>query len=148
MAVTQKEIEASPVEVFEVLMDPRHCAHWVVGAKEVRKVDATWPELGSAFHHTLGVGVFTLKDKTILTEFERPGRLVLHARARPAGVAEVVLELRATERGCMATMRERPISGPAKLVPRPIMEVMINLRNKESLRRLAQLAQGERKKAC
>ncbi|MDQ6750198.1 MAG: hypothetical protein M3Z33_05540 [Actinomycetota bacterium] len=42
---------------------------------------------------TTGSGPFTLADETTVVEIQRPRRLVLQAKARPAGPARITLEL-------------------------------------------------------
>ena len=54
MTTNRVEINASPHEVFAILMDAYKYAHWVVGAKRVRATDPNWPEIGARFHHTVG----------------------------------------------------------------------------------------------
>lgn len=94
MARNTVAITATPEDVFDVLIDPGTYADWVVGAKEVRTVDDDWPTVGSRFHHTQGAGPFGLRDYTELEALDRPRRIVLLARARPATDARVELHLR------------------------------------------------------
>jgi uncharacterized protein YndB with AHSA1/START domain len=141
VAVTTKHLDPPPEAVFAVLADPWRYADWVVGAKRVRDVDATWPAVGSRFHHRVGIGPLTLDDSTVVEEIDPPRRLVLRARARPAGVARVSLELLATgDGGTDVEMGEVPISGLARRFHNPLLDALVVLRNRRSLARLGELA--------
>jgi uncharacterized protein YndB with AHSA1/START domain len=136
MARNQTHIPAPPERVFQFLSDGWKYAEWVVGAKHIRSVDETWPAPGAKFHHTVGVGPLKLRDSTQVMESEPPRRLVLHARARPAGVAEVTLTLEPEGAGTRIKMVEKPIRGVAAALNNPFLEGLTFIRNIESLRRL------------
>lgn len=140
MSVTTLHLEHPPEDVFAVLADPWRFADWVVGAKCIRAVDDNWPALGSRFHHRFGAGRFTIDDSTVLEEIEAPHHLVLRARARPTGVARVRLDLAGTaDGGTDVEMEECPVSGFARRIDNPVLEGLVILRNRRSLRRLAGL---------
>jgi uncharacterized protein YndB with AHSA1/START domain len=140
MAATTYHIDHPPEAVFAVLSDPWRFADWVVGAKEIRAVDATWPAIGSRFHHRFGVGPFSIDDSTVLEELDPPKRLVLRARARPTGVARVELQLvPTTSGGTEVHMEEHPVAGFAKRVDNPVLSALVVARNRRSLNRLAGL---------
>lgn len=140
VATTTFRFEHPPAAVFAVLSDPWRFADWIVGAKRIRAVDATWPEPGSRFHHRVGLGPFTIDDSTVLEEYEPDRRMVLRARARPAGVARVTIDLvPAGDSGTEVHMEEHPVSGFAERIDNPVLDVLIVARNQRSLRRLARL---------
>lgn len=140
MAVTTLHLEHPPDAVFAVLSDPWRFADWVVGAKCIRGVDDNWPAPGSRFHHRFGAGPFTIDDSTVLEEIEAPRHLVLRARARPTGVARVRLDLVGTsDGGTDIEMEEYPVSGMARRIDNPVLEAFVVVRNRRSLRRLAEL---------
>jgi hypothetical protein len=124
-----------------VLADAWTYEHWVVGCKQIRNVDATWPDPGATFHHSVGLGPLTVRDSTTVLESAAPARLVMRARARPAGVARVELDLAERDGGTEVVMTERPISGPPALVHNPLQDWLIDRRNREGLRRLKRLAE-------
>jgi uncharacterized protein YndB with AHSA1/START domain len=136
MSTTSLVIPATPDEVFAVLADPYTYTEWVVGAHDIRHVEGTWPDVGSHFFHTVGVGPIKTKDNTKVIEVEPGKRLVLEARARPAGVARVIFDLRPVEHGTEVEIEEYPINGPAKAFHNPIQDGVIKVRNVETLRRL------------
>lgn len=142
-------IAASPDEVFAVLADARSYEHWVVGCDDIRAVEGDWPEVGSHFFHTVGVGPLKTKDNTKVVEVDPGRRLVLEARARPAGVAQVIFELTPVEGGTRTDVmiEEYPIKGVAKTIDNPIQDGLIKVRNVETLRRLERVVL-ERKRAA
>jgi carbon monoxide dehydrogenase subunit G len=142
MAENQIEIAAAPERVWAVLADPQTFDDWVVGAKDVRDADATWPEVGSTLHHTTGVGPLSVDDETNVEVSEQPRRLVLLAKVGAAGQFRVTLDLRATPSGTTLVMFEEPVAGLADHVPGA--DAAIKARNVISLERLKGLAEGTR----
>ena len=137
MAVTRRRIPFPPSAVLALLADGRRYADWVVGAKRIRAVDPTWPEEGSQFHHTVGVGPVSTNDTTEVLSFTRPdGPVVLKARGWPTGAARITITAEPTGDGTEVVIDEVPIEGPAKSLHNPVLDGLIHLRNVESLRRL------------
>lgn len=143
MATTHKQIDAPPERVWAVLADADNYAHWVVGSRDVRDADASFPARGASFHHTFAFGPLDLRDVTEVVESDAPRRLVLHVKARPLGRGTVELDLTAVDGGTHVTMHEGPASPVARLFYNPLMDVVLYGRNVEALRRLAALAEGE-----
>ena len=136
MSKNRHTIPASPDEVFAVLADARTYQHWVVGCDDIRAVEGDWPAVGSRFFHTVGVGPVKTSDNTKVLEVDAPRRLVLEARARPAGIAKVIFELRPVDGGTEVEIDEYPIRGAAKVIHNPLQDGLIKVRNVETLRRL------------
>jgi uncharacterized protein YndB with AHSA1/START domain len=138
MATNRHTIPATPDEVFAVLADARSYEHWVVGCDDIRAVEGDWPAVGSRFFHTVGVGPIKTSDNTKVLEVEPGRRLVLEARARPAGVAKVAFTLTPVEAGTATDVEieEYPIKGVAKVIDNPVQDGLIKVRNVETLRRL------------
>lgn len=134
-------MDADKEALVAFLGDGWRYADWVVGAKHIRAVDDGWPAPGSRFHHTLGVGPFTIDDHTELVELS-PVKVVLMARAWPAGVGRVTVTLEAEGGGTLVTMGEVPVSGLAKTLDNPVLTALTSLRNAESLRRLERAVRG------
>jgi uncharacterized protein YndB with AHSA1/START domain len=141
MSRTTIHIAAPPERVFEVPADPYTYEHWVVGCKKIRGVEGNWPEAGSTFHHQVGIGPITVRDSTTSVECSRPHRLVLHARARPTGVARVEIEFHHSNGGTEVIMIEFPVEGPMAVLHNPIQDWLIDRRNRETLRRLKRLVE-------
>ena len=141
MAGTTIHVSAPPERVFGILSDPFMYAQWVVGCKEVRRVDGEWPAPGATFHHSVSLGAFTVRDTTSVVETEPPHRLVLRARARPTGVARIELRLAARDGGAEVAIDELPVEGPPAVLHNPVQDWLIQRRNREGLRRLKRLAE-------
>jgi len=141
MARATIHVSASPERVFGILSDPFMYAQWVVGCKEIRRVDGDWPAPGATFHHSVGLGPVTVRDTTSVIETEPPHRLVLRARGRPSGVAHVELRLAARDGGAEVAIEELPVDGPSALLHNPVQDWLIRRRNREGLRRLKRLAE-------
>jgi len=141
MARTTIHVSTGPETVFAVLADALTYTQWVVGCKEVRRVDGEWPEPGATFHHSVGIGPITVRDTTSVVSCEPGRRLVLHARARPTGIARVEFELAVRDGGTEVIQIEEPIKGPTALLHNRVQDWLIDRRNREGLRRLKQLAE-------
>ncbi|MDQ4133961.1 MAG: SRPBCC family protein [Actinomycetota bacterium] len=139
MAVNEIHIDAPPGRVFDLLTTGRRYAEWVVGAKRIRAVDDNWPQPGSQFHHTVGIGPFAIADNTKVLQLDPPGRILLEARVRPFGRAEVELVVESDGPGSRVRMREEPTRGPDVL--KRLLEPTIRSRNAEALRRLRELCE-------
>jgi uncharacterized protein YndB with AHSA1/START domain len=141
MSVNARTIHATPEKVWEVLSDGWLYPLWVVGATRMRDVEATWPQVGAKIHHSVGVWPAVVDDNTEVLESE-PGRLLqLRARGWPMGEAQVTITLTPAGADTRVEIAEEAVSGPAAMVPKPAMDLMIKVRNVESLRRLAFVAE-------
>ena len=142
MARNERYIPVAPKRVFEVLCDPRQYGYVVAGSKEIRDSDPRWPRKGAEFHHTVGYGPLTVKDKTEVVEVKSPRMLKLVARAMPLGKAEITFELDKSGEGTRVSMVEDPLV-PTLVWPFTLpLHLLTRLRNQETLRRLARLAQA------
>jgi hypothetical protein len=142
MSINNRPARCTPDAVFAVLSDGWLYATWVVGASRIRAVDEQWPAVGSELHHSVGTWPLLLDDSTKVIDVDPPAMLRLKARAWPSGEAHVELRVEPTPAGCMITIEEHPSTGPAQIVPGPIMDALLHVRNEESLRRLVFLAEG------
>lgn len=145
IARTEKIIEASPERVFEVLADPDSYGYWVVGSKYIRDADADWPAKGSRFHHAVGFGPLTVKDHSEVEVIDRPTYLQLRVKARPLGTGRVKLTMVPVgENRTHVTMVEDAADPLTAFVFNPVTHLLVRGRNKESLSRLAELAERKR----
>lgn len=139
----EREVAAPTAAVWSVLADGWSYANWVVGTARVRTVDDGWPTPGQRIHHSVGLWPLLLNDTTAVLESREPTRLVLEARGWPLGKAHVTVQVHPTgPRSCRVTIREDAVAGPGTLVPKVLRQGLIVPRNREALRRLAQLAEG------
>ncbi|MFC7359306.1 SRPBCC family protein [Nocardioides astragali] len=142
MSTTSRPIAASPERVWEVLADGWLYPLFVVGATRMRGVDDTWPAVGSRLHHSVGVWPALIDDTTEVLEVEEGRRILLLARAWPAGQAHVEISLEPDGKSTVVTMVEQVTGGPSALIPKPIQDPQLHLRNIETLRRLAFVVEG------
>jgi Polyketide cyclase / dehydrase and lipid transport len=137
-----QRVSTSADRIFAVLADGWLYPLWVVGASHMRDVDPGWPAEGTRIHHSVGPWPLTVRDATTVVAVE-PGRMLeLDARVWPTGVARVRLTL--TPEGDSHTrvvMGEMFDRGPAHRIPTPFQAALMRPRNRESLRRLADIAE-------
>ena len=141
MAV-QRRLNCSPEQVFAVLRDGWTYPVWVVGASRMRSVDEGWPAPGTKLHHSFGAWPLLVNDSTEVLELDPGHRLVLEAGGWPIGNARVEITVEAAADGSLVSMAEDVSDGPTRLVPQPVRVAGIDVRNRETLRRLALLAEG------
>jgi uncharacterized protein YndB with AHSA1/START domain len=134
-------VRVSPERAWTELTDAWVYTSWVVGATHIRDVDENWPEPGSKLYHTVGPWPLTIKDHTEVLEADPPRRLVLNARAWPVGEARIELTLEPVPEGTKITIAEWPVRGPGAWTRNPLMDAVLRARNRESLGRLAALAE-------
>ncbi len=139
-----REVDAAPSDLWDVLSDGWLYPCWVVGAARMRDVDSSWPEKGSRLHHSVGNWPLLLDDKSEVLDVVPLQSLRLRAHGWPAGAAEVLIEIEDKGLGSLVTIREDAVEGPGTLVPRPARQATIVPRNRETLRRLAYIAEGRR----
>lgn len=142
MAKNARIIAADPDTVFRVLSNGWLYASWVVGASRMRNVDDSWPEPGARLHHSVGLWPWLIDDSTSVVAWDAPRRAVLQARGWPVGEARVALEVRPHPKGSIVKIVEDANRGPGVAIPRPLRTLMLRIRNKETLNRLAYLAEG------
>lgn len=128
--------------VFAVLADGWSYASWVVGASHIRTVDPGWPEQGTRIHHSVGPWPMVVHDVTTVRAVEQPRSLELDARLWPFGMARIRLELSETPGGTRIRMLERVVRGPGRVLPDAVQALLLVPRNRESMRRLIDLAAG------
>ncbi|MCW2492981.1 MAG: hypothetical protein QOH56_4170 [Pseudonocardiales bacterium] len=145
MIETTWRTQATPEQVWRVLSDGWLYASWVVGASRIREVDDRWPAAGSKIHHSVGVWPLLLDDETQVLTSEPNQLLLLQARTRPLGEARVRISVRdrlGASGPVEIGIREDLVDGPGRIVPPALRQRMLVPRNRESLRRLALLAEG------
>jgi uncharacterized protein YndB with AHSA1/START domain len=141
MARNSIHTDAAPERVFDVLDDGHAYADWVVGARRIRSVERAWPASGSQFHHALGTPALELQDSSEVVTRDRPHRLVLRVRFRPAGEATVDIRVERRDGGSVVTMTETPARGLFARVPRILTDPIVHVRNELALRRLKRLVE-------
>ena len=138
----ERFFNASVLDVWSVLRNGWLYPTWVVGASRMRDVDDNWPAVGAKLHHSVGNWPFLIDDRTEVLDVIPERRLRLKAHAWPAGAAEVVIELEEQGSGTRVSIQEDAVAGPAKFLPKPLRQLGMLPRNRETLKRLAFLAEG------
>jgi hypothetical protein len=82
-----------------------------------------------------------INDETRVIEWSPPHRMVVQAKGWPLGEARVTLDVKPRRDGCVVRIEEWAATGPGRLIPRPLESVALHIRNTETLRRLAFIAE-------
>jgi len=137
-----RELDIPADAAFDAIADPATYPRWLIGAQTIRDVDATWPAVGSRFHHRVGVGPLAVPDHSEVIAID-PGRMLrLEVKARPFIAAVVTFHVIGGDRTCVVTMQEEPARRAIGNLVRPVMDPVVHVRNHRSLRRLDTLLQS------
>lgn len=142
MSVNYRLMSCVPERVFDVLANGWLYPGWVVGASRIRAVDLEWPAKDAKIYHSVGTWPVLINDSTSIAEWDPPHKAVLRARAWPLGEGYVVIEAKPRGDGCIVRITEDIEEGPGVFVPKPFRAAMLRIRNKETLDRLAFMAEG------
>jgi uncharacterized protein YndB with AHSA1/START domain len=142
MSTNVRYIHASPEQVFDVLADGWLFPVWVVGASRMRQVDDHWPDVGTKLQHSFGVWPFVINDETTVLEWDPPRRMVIQPAGWPIGEARVAIDAKPRGEGTLVRIREQAVKGPGSLLPDIVLDVPLYVRNVETLRRLAYIAEN------
>jgi len=141
MAKVEQLIHTTPEQVFAVLADGWTYSDWVVGTAHIREVDPDYPSPGTQIHHKAGPWPMSIKDETTVLECEAPYLLLLKVKLWPAGAGKVRFLLTAVgDHTTRVTMTEDFVEGPLIWVRTKLNDLVLHRRNRESLRRLSDLA--------
>lgn len=144
--MVSRRVEAPASAVWDVLADGWTYATWVVGASRVRDVEAGWPAAGSRIHHAFGPWPAVIQDYTKVEASTPERELVIKARGWPLGEARAVIRIAPDgDDRCTVSIAEDAVAGPGKILPHPLRQLVVVPRNKETLYRLALLAEGRNK---
>jgi uncharacterized protein YndB with AHSA1/START domain len=138
---TSIDVSVDPAAVWAVLGDGWLYPLWVVGATHMRDVDDAWPAVGARLHHSVGPWPLQLSDATVVLASEPGRRLVLEARAWPAGTARVEITIESAPAGSRIRLAEEAASGIGWFVPSLVQAPFVLTRNREALARLADIAE-------
>jgi hypothetical protein len=145
VAVVVHVIQAPVDRVWAVLADGWTYSDWVVGTVHIRDVDQAWPAKGSTLRHKAGPWPLSLRDKSVVLESDPPRSLVLEAGLWPMGAATVSVTLEPVGGSATrVTMAEQFTRGPLLGVRNKLSDLVLHRRNRESLRRLADIATREK----
>jgi uncharacterized protein YndB with AHSA1/START domain len=141
MAIVERTIEAPPEAVFAVLADGWSYSDWVVGTAHIRAVDESWPQRGAKIHHKAGPWPMSLQDHTVSLECEPNRSVVMAPHLWPLGEATVRVTLAPAGAGRTRVRLEEDFhAGPLRWLRTKVNDLALHYRNRESLRRLGDLA--------
>ncbi len=141
MATTTITINAPVGAVYDSLLDAWTYGIWVKGAKNIRKVEASWPAPGSKFHHSSGIGPVMTRDETRMIRHEPDLLVELNMQLWPAGEGVVRLELTPAGDQTRVTMHEEFTKGPLAVLDNIVQQVALKVRNNWSLRKLKDIVE-------
>lgn len=137
MAVRHQVIERPPEAVWAVLEDPRLYAEWVVGTTKSKPLDNRWPQVGARLQYVLGRGRLAYEGRTVVRRMERLRWLELEADSGRLGTARIAIEVRPWGGQSLVLVDEHPLRGIGGAVHTAPLEVLIQLRHRKMLARLA-----------
>ncbi|MEJ3748900.1 SRPBCC family protein [Actinomycetes bacterium KLBMP 9797] len=141
MAVVEQTVAATPARIWAILCDGWTYSDWVVGTAHIRAVDPQWPAPGARIHHKAGPWPMSIKDSTVVVASEPEHMLHMRPRMWPLGEAEVHITLTEIDPGhTRIRLAEDFRAGPLRWVRTKLNDLVMHRRNRESLRRLADLA--------
>lgn len=141
MAYVERVVEAPRERVYEVLADGWTYSDWVVGTAHIRAVDDAWPAPGAVIHHKAGPWPLSLQDRTESIATDPPNSLVLSPHLWPLGQATVRISLTEVAPGrTVVRMAEDFDHGPLRWLRSKLSDLLLHHRNRESLRRLADVS--------
>ncbi|MET9831196.1 SRPBCC family protein [Streptomyces sp. NPDC006385] len=143
MAVRHRLIRVSPSAVWAVLADGSRYAEWVVGTSRSRPVHGQWPQRDAAIRYEVRLGPAQLVNETVVRHCEEGVRLELEAHAGALGTARIAIELRPWGEYCLVIVDEHPLRGAGGRLHNVGFEVLIQLRHRAMLARLARLCESE-----
>lgn len=144
MARNTRVMRVRPDTVWRVLADGSCYADWVVGTRLIRDVDASWPKPGARLHYTVSRGPLRHDGFTEVRSMDEGQRIELRADAWPFGRIGIEIRVEAAADGARVTIDEAPVSGPLAFAHNPVGDLLLKARNVETLRRLEQVAAGQR----
>ena len=136
MAVNRRYMPHEPAAIFDVLCDGWSYARWVVGTSAIRGVDPGWPQPGTRLHYQIGRRPLRSKDETRAVRLVGGRELELEAVGHPLGSARVDFRVDQVRDGTLVTIIEHPTKGILATLHNPAFELLVYLRNVETLRRL------------
>ncbi|MFD4374848.1 SRPBCC family protein [Streptomyces sp. NPDC058486] len=143
MAVRHQLVHGPPRAVWAVLADPTRYAEWVVGPSASVPLDHAWPEVGSRLRYTVRLGPWSVEGVTTVRHREPGEELELEASFKALGTARIFLQLRPWGAETLVVCDEHPLRGVGGTLHNPAVEVLLQLRHRGMLARLAGLVEQD-----
>ncbi|MEV6019161.1 MULTISPECIES: SRPBCC family protein [unclassified Streptomyces] len=142
MAMRHQVIEQPPGAVWAVLEDPRLYAEWVVGTSASWPLDDRWPQVDAELAFRVDLGPWTLEGRTVVRRVEPPRWLELEADSGRLGTARIAIEVRSWGGQTLVLVDEHPLRGPGGALHAAPLELLIQLRHRSMLPRLARTVEA------
>ncbi|MGW2584272.1 SRPBCC family protein [Streptomyces virginiae] len=143
MAVRNQLIHRPPQAVWAVLADPTLYGEWVVGPSESTPLDQVWPEVGSRLRYTVRLGPWSPDGVTTVRHRDSGRELELEASFKALGTARIFLQLRPWGQETLVVCDEHPLRGLGGTLHNPAVEVLLQLRHRGMLARLARIVEQD-----
>ncbi|MFG2660122.1 SRPBCC family protein [Streptomyces sp. NPDC048425] len=143
MAERHRLIKVAPQTVWSVLADGSRYAEWVVGTSASEPLRGQWPQVDSAISYEVRVGPLRLTNETVVRQCEEGSSLGLEARAGAVGTARIAIELHPWGRYCLVIVDEHPLQGVSGTLHNVAVDVLIQLRHRAMLARLARVCEAQ-----
>ncbi|MGA4880872.1 SRPBCC family protein [Streptomyces lydicamycinicus] len=137
MAVRHQLIRRSPEELWAVLADRSRYQDWVVGTARSRPKDGNWPEVGATLEYTVRLGPWEAVGHTVVRHSDPPRTLELEVDSGRLGTARIALEVRPWGADSLVIVDEHPLAGPGGRLHNGALDVLLQLRHRSMLSRLA-----------
>ncbi|MFD7712670.1 SRPBCC family protein [Streptomyces sp. NPDC059785] len=147
MAVRHQLVRTPPDVVWSVLADPTAYGRWVVGTAETEPCDGHWPEVGASLSFDVRLGPLTLSNRTVVRYSDPPRELGLEAHSGPLGTARIALTVQPWGDDTLVVADEHPLRGAGGSLHNPLFEVLVQLRHRTMLGRLAKLCEDRHRRA-
>ncbi|MFF3540285.1 SRPBCC family protein [Streptomyces platensis] len=141
MAVRHQLIRRSPEELWAVLADRSRYQDWVVGTARSRPADGNWPEAGATLEYTVRLGPWEATGHTVVRHSDPPRTLELEVDSGRLGTARIAVEVRPWGADSLVIVDEHPLAGPGGRLHNAALDVLLQLRHRSMLSRLADVAE-------
>ncbi|MFG1809509.1 SRPBCC family protein [Streptomyces sp. NPDC049040] len=141
MAIRHQLIKRPRDDVWSVLSDRDLYAEWVPGTSGSHPGEGDWPEEGATLRYSVRAGPWSLHGTTVVREERRPERLALEIDSGALGTARIDIEIRRWGRDSLVIADEHPLTGPAGTLHNAALDVVLQMRHRRMLARLADLVE-------
>lgn len=145
MSTVARDVRADLDDVWAVLSDATTYGDWVVGTSRTEPLDAAFPAPHSRLRYQVLRRPLAVRGETEILELDRPRTVLMEAKAPPLGTIHIRISTTATTNGdTHVALEEHPRTGLVRWAHNPVLDLLVAARNKETLRRLARLAEQRR----
>jgi hypothetical protein len=141
MTEVSRVVIALSSDVWDLIADGWTQGGWVTGTSHVYAVDVAWPARGSSVHRAGGAWPVTYREEARVIAVVDGHSLELITRRPLLGQVRVSLRLRTHGVRTRVSMVETPCAGPIKWLDNPVAAGLRAWRTRETLDRLAALAE-------